>query len=59
MPGVVPGVVPDKFKNALASPTFKLGLKDNLTNYYSISILLISKILRRAIVNKLNKYFNK
>ena len=54
------GVVPNKFKIARVISIYKSGDKNNLINYIPISILpAFSKIIERAVVNRLTNYFKK
>ena len=51
---------PDALKVAKVVPIFKKGAKENPANYRPISVLpLISKILEKAVNNRLVNYFNK
>ena len=54
------GIVPEKLKIAKVIPIFKSGSGEILSNYRPISILpIFSKILERAVFNRLLKFLNK
>ena len=50
---------PEKMKIAKATPIFKAGKKELVTNYRPISVLhCLPKILERIMYNKLYSYFD-
>jgi len=54
------GIVPSCLKIAKVVPIYKSGQKDQLSNYRPISVLpFFSKILEKAVYNRLVKYFDK
>jgi hypothetical protein len=47
---VMTGVFPDRMKYAVIKPFFKKGVKEGITNYRPISLLIIfSKVLEKTI----------
>lgn len=56
---IMNGIFPDSLKTARVLPLFKLGCKDDPSNYRPISILpTISKIFERHIANQVQDYFH-
>ena len=54
------GIVPDKLKIAKVVPVYKVGAKNEFSNYRPISILpFFSKICEKIVYNRLINYLNK
>jgi hypothetical protein len=54
---IVTGVFPDHMKYAVMKPFFKKGVKEDITNYRTISLLTVfSKVLGKTIYHRLNQH---